>query len=119
MGRFAIDTLPGERSAYLAEYSRLSKSCATHLRFCIMELEEVEPERAELCGILDRRYEIYAIPIPFCSRRWLALAIDTAGNRKRDRIVLKLLTSTTRPCGLAKSMAANQLTSGGYQWVGK
>ncbi|MCB2082538.1 MAG: hypothetical protein KDD90_00565 [Sphingomonadaceae bacterium] len=117
MGTYKVDTLPSRRDGYIAKFRALSKSCATHLRCCIEDFAEVDPEADELCGQLNKRYDVYAVAIPFCPRRWLALAIDTLGSGQRDRIVIDIITSKDRPCALAKSYAANQLTSGGYQWV--
>ncbi|WP_417741016.1 hypothetical protein [Salipiger sp.] len=108
MSQFTVEPVPGYDDDILNEYNKLPLKCADGLEALIDSLERRDPSIRDRCGLLDDRYEIYAIPIPDCPRRCLVISIDIK-DKSQPRALHGTLLKNDTTCDRGRRLATRQL----------
>ena len=67
----------------LASVRRLTPACVENFLMLDLELRRLDPETGR-CGLLDDRFEVYAIAVPQCAGRSMVVSLDLRGRRRRS-----------------------------------
>ncbi len=89
--RRAVAPVPEFEDDILQELGNPSADVVAAVDLLLEELETRDPDVDERCGLLDFRYELYAMRIGTARRHRLAVAIDRADRRSsggRDRCIV-------------------------------
>ncbi len=78
---------PGFDDAVEAAFDALSRTCLQNVLMLYEELALNEPDMAEACGLMDDRYEVYAMKIGQCPSHRLAVSVDRSGENPPPVIV--------------------------------
>lgn len=108
MSTYKVAPVPGYEDQILEEYARLSLPCADGFYNMIRILEHNEPGLNDRCGLIDDRFELYAIPLPDCVKRAMIVTVD----RKRTampRAIHGTVPRSSRACDRGAKLAIRQL----------
>lgn len=88
----------------LSDLEDLSADCLDAVDHLLGALETQPPALEDRCGLLDDRWELFAMRLPGCPRHRLLVAIDHR-TEALPCIVLGVGQSLKRPCDMARSRA--------------
>lgn len=71
----------GFEDEVLASVRRLPPRCVENFLMVDLELRRLEPETGR-CGLLDDRFEVYAVAIPQCPAARMVVSFDLRGKRR-------------------------------------
>lgn len=74
----AVEPVLDFHDQVLNDFRDASSPCVEGAYFLIEELETQDPDLDEKCGLLDDRYEVYALKVPKCSSLSLIVSLDTS-----------------------------------------
>ncbi|MBA5779066.1 hypothetical protein H2509_18205 [Stappia sp. F7233] len=83
---------------------RLTMACKENVLMLEEELKSNDPDLDERCGLLDNRFEVYAVAIPQCPRAKLALSIDF-GDGSPPSVMLHGAVGAANACAAACRLA--------------
>ena len=90
----------------LQDFAAPSTACVAGADFLLEELEETDPDLDERCGLLDNRFELYALRVPKCPHLALVVSLDTGQDRPWPCTLHGLLSRRSRPCEAGRHRAA-------------
>lgn len=90
--------------AVIDSIRRLTMACKENVLMLEEELKSNDPDPQERCGLLDNRFEVYAVAIPQCSRAKLALSIDF-GDGNPPSVMLHGAVGAANACAAASRLA--------------
>jgi hypothetical protein len=105
----SVAAASGSEAALLKEIGELGTECIDGIDFLLEELERQEPDPDERCGIFDLRHEVYALAVPGCRSRKLAVSIDRAVAAPQPCTVHGVVTAGGNACRNAARRASDQL----------
>jgi len=119
MKKRVVEPVKGYENQVLARLSSESPICLDGVDFLIDGLESwMDPDRDELCGHLGGEYEVYAMRIPGCAERVLAVAIKR-GQGSSSVTLFGTLPSARDACLSARTLAQEHLRLRTPTWEAK
>ena len=100
-----VEPVPKFQDDVLKDFKSPSVKCVEGADFLLEELEENDPDLDERCGLLNNRYEVYALPVPNCRSLVLVVSLDTSRNQPWPCTLHGLLSRRGRPCEAARKRA--------------
>lgn len=100
-----VEPAPKYRDDVLEDFKHPSTKCVTGADFLLEELEDHDPDLEERCGLLENRFELYALRIPNCSHLALLVSLTVSGKKPWPCVVHGLAERHSRPCEVARQKA--------------
>lgn len=118
MTHFVVDPVEGYEDEVLAEYAALPLACASGFSLMMDILEENEPGIRYRCGLIDDRFELYAISLPACAKRAMIVSVDRKVSSS-PRHVHGILPVSGHTCDQGAAIAIGQLGLVNPSWEKK
>lgn len=99
----------GFEDMVLDEFRAASDACLDGVYMLLEELETLNPDPNERCGLLAGVHEVYAMNVPGCPRLRLLVSIDHLTGPAQPCFVHGLVAKSFRPCDTALQRAQAQL----------
>jgi hypothetical protein len=111
-----VEPVSGYRDEVLRDFETPPTACVAGADFLIEELEQNNPDLDERCGLLNDRYEVYAVRLPDCRSYVLVVSLDTSLVQPWPCTLHGLLPSDIRPCDVGRQRAAIHLNLINPSW---
>lgn len=101
----SVEPVAKYRDEVLKEFEDPPTKCVTGADFLLEELEHHDPDPEERCGLLDNRFELYALRIANCAGLALLVSLNVSERKPWPCVVHGLAERRHHPCEIARRKA--------------